>query len=225
MRAVGEILRLREEQNVEASRKTEQALRECTKQCDIEELARDLAELKKIAVQRRKCAFDSSQPLDGILAYLTLEFGGNVHNKGIVDVAASSVYYNSTRYRPENAADPVCQYISNDEKDSWICYDFKDRRVVPTSYSVRSCGAGPAGPHLKSWVIEVSNDGSSWTEIDRRDNDKDLNDESATANFKISKVLKRSFRFFRLKQTGKNHAGNYVATLTSLEMFGTLIVQ
>ena len=86
----------------------------------------------------------------------------------------------------------------------------------------------PGGPHLKSWVIEVSNDGSSWTEIDRRENNNDLNDEYATANFKISKVPSESFRFFRLRQTGMNHYGLidgcdfYVVTLSSLEIFGTL---
>ena len=45
-RKVEEVARVCEERNVEASRKTEQALRECAKQRDLEELARDLAQLK-----------------------------------------------------------------------------------------------------------------------------------------------------------------------------------
>ena len=40
--------------------------------------------------------------------------------------------------------------------------------MIPTSYSVRGLSDGPGGEHLKSWVIEVSNDGTenSWREID-----------------------------------------------------------
>ena len=89
---------------------------------------------------------------------------------------------------------------------SSYCYH-SERRVVPTSYSVWSYGCGPGCNHLKSWVVEVSNDGSSWTEIDRRDNN--VNDKYATANFKISRVPSESYRFFRLRQTGENHAGDY----------------
>ena len=148
--------------------------------------------------------YDSSKPLEGVIAHLTRECGGNVHDKGIVNVAAGSVYDSSCH--PKNAVDlgTDSYYESKNERDTWICYDFKERRVIPTSYSVRSCYCGPGCSHLKSWVIEVSNGGSSWTEIDRRDNN-DLNDESVTVNFKISKVPSESFRFFHLSQTGKNH--------------------
>ena len=74
-------------------------------------------------------------------------------------------------------------------------------------------------------VLEVSNDGSSWTEIDRRDNNNDLNNSWATARFKVSKVPSESFRFFRLKETGQNHylgCPCYYVIINSLEIFGTL---
>ena len=41
--------------------------------------------------------------------------------------------------------------------------------MIPKSYTVRSCEDSTGDHHLKSWVIEVSNDGSSWEEIDRRE--------------------------------------------------------
>ena len=161
--------------------------------------------------------------LDGVIAHLTLECRGNVHDKGIVDVTASSADGGSD-YHPKNVVElgTNSSYCSNNDEDSWICYDFKERRVIPTSYSVRSERSGPGWYHLKSWVIEVSNDGSSWTEIDRRDNNNDLNGSYATANFNISKVPSESFRFFRLRQTEKNHRGDYFVWISSLEIFGTL---
>ena len=101
-----------------------------------------------------------------MIAHLTRECSGNVHDKGIVNVAAGSVYDSSCH--PKNVVDlgTDSYYKSKNERDTWICYDFKERRVIPTSYSVRPCYCGPGCSHLKSWVIEVSNGGSSWTEID-----------------------------------------------------------
>ena len=92
---------------------------------------------------------------------------------------------------------------------SWICYDFGERRVTPTSYSIRSYGNGPGNHHPKSWVLEVSNDGSegSWAVVDSRENNSDLNDKSVTRNFALSAPRSRAFRFVRLRLTGKNHRG------------------
>ena len=162
--------------------------------------------------------------LNGVIAHLTREFGGNVHDKGIVDVTASSVIddgYNDDDYHPKNAVDLGTlseSFWSENEENSWICYDFKERRVTPTSYSVRSSD----GIFLKSWVIEVSNDRDSWTEIDHREDNNDLKGQYALCNFKIPHVPGDSFRFFRLRQTGNNHTGNNSLSLSSLEIFGTL---
>ena len=164
------------------------------------------------------------QKLDGIIAYLTRECGGNVHDKGIVDVTASS--FKKTDTEPKNAAglalwkDAV--YCSREEPNSWICYDFKGRRVIPTSYSVMTNASNRGYIHLKSWVVEVSNDRELWIEIDRRTNNKDLNNECVTHNFKISKVPSESFRFFRLRQTGPNHSGQHMLCIYAMEVFGTL---
>ena len=87
---------------------------------------------------------------------------------------------------------------------------------------MRSHYENPGGPHLKSWVIEVSNDGDTWFEIDRRENNYDLNGELVTANFKISKVPSESVHYFRLKQIGKNHLDEDWLELSSMEIFGTL---
>ena len=75
-----------------------------------------------------------------------------------------------------------------------------------------------------SWVIEVSNDGTedSWTEIDRQHVKKTVYDEADTATFTIPHIPSESFRFFRLKQTGRNGWGNDRLSVTALEIFGIL---
>ena len=132
--------------------------------------------------------------------------------------------------KPENVVDlgsDSCFY-SNDSPNSWICYDFGGRRVTPTSYSIRSHPYWGDENYPKSWVLEVSNDGSegSWKAVDSREDNNDLNDKLVTCNFAISAPPSVAFRFVRLRQTGKNHCpdleGSDVLAIGSLELFGAL---
>ena len=164
---------------------------------------------------------EATDLLDGIIAQLTRECGGNVHEKGLVIVTASG------GSKLENVVDLGSDsYFGNflSILNSWICYDFRVRRVTPTSYSIRSYGGGTDGPHPRSWVLEVSNDGSegSWAVVDSRENNTDLNDKSVTRNFALSAPRSRAFRFVRLRLTGKNHAGFDYLWICSLELFGAL---
>ena len=167
-----------------------------------------------------------SDPLDGIIAHLTRECGGNVHKEGVVNVTASSCYGDS--HKPENAVDlkSDSEFLSNNSPNSWICYDFKGRRVTPTSYSIRSYG-GPGLNHPKSWVLEVSNDGSegSWKAVDSRKDNNDLNGDRVTRNFSLGTPQSGAFRFVRLRQTGKDHRGCDYLVICALELFGTLSLE
>ena len=206
-----------------------EALRECAKQSDLNQLVRDVAQLKQTAIQMQitEFVYDRLKPLAGIIAHLTRECGGNVHDKGIMNVTSSSVspYPVNRQLWAKNVVDfgTDSYFASHGEPNSWILYDFKRNRVIPKSYSMKPSECGRLIP--KSWVIEVSNDGSSWTEIDRRDNNSDWpvipGCYISPLNFKISRVQSQGFRFFRLRQTGKNHRGNDLLALQSLEVFGT----
>ena len=170
---------------------------------------------------------DNSDPLNGIIAYLTRKFGGNVDDNGIVAVTLSTTYTGgdyAAKYAADLGSDSMCH--SENKPGSWVCYDFKERRVSPMSYSVRSCCNDASGHHLKSWVVEVSNDGRDWIEIDRRENNNDLNARHVVCNFNVTKPQTGSFRFFRLRQIGESH--NLIVgvkdclVITSLEVFGFL---
>jgi hypothetical protein len=45
-------------------------------------------------------------PLDVILSHLGRKHGGNVHNKGIVTITASSVLSGDAQHSPKNVFDP-----------------------------------------------------------------------------------------------------------------------
>ena len=160
-------------------------------------------------------------PLKGIIAYLTRECGGNVHENRVVEVTASSGR-DKVKYAVELGTNS--EFYTESKPNQWICYNFKGRSVAPTSYSIRT-HSGSYFP--KSWVFEVSNDGrdDSWQVVDRRTDNFDLKANHVTRNFAISDPPRGSFRFVRLRLTGKSHAEDDYLFLTSLEVFGTLSPQ
>ena len=173
----------------------------------------------------RVFSYDTARPLDGIIAYLTMNCGGNIHEKGVVDITASGSNTNGEHCM--NAADLGANtyFASKDAPNSWICYNFKAKRVIPTSYSIRSFHSGPGAFHPKSWVLEGSNNGLTWETLDKRENNNDLNDKHVIRNFSITEGDGKEFEYLRLRQIGKNHYGDDLLVISSLELFGTLCAE
>jgi hypothetical protein len=167
--------------------------------------------------------YRASSPLLGIIAHLTKACGGDVHDRGVVHVTASSIYAHSSCPNcsltgATEMTDSNC-FGSHNQPNSWLCSDFKDSLVRPNHYSIRSCAhSGWSGYQLLSWVIETSNDDKEWIEIDRHEND--CSALSATGSFSITKPCKFS-RYIRLRQIGKISNGKDDNLLvTSFKVFG-----
>jgi hypothetical protein len=158
--------------------------------------------------------------LNGIIAHLTRGCGGNVHDRNTVAISASA----NEDFLEKNAADSEVEncFESNNSANQWLCYDFKTMTIKPTHYSIRSYFTGNPGSHNpKNWVIEGSQDGNSWIELDRRDNNNELNGGDPTRTFSISRS--EEVRLIRIRQTGLNHAGYHILLFSSFEIFGCLI--
>lgn len=177
----------------------------------------------------RKFEFDgkSENRLKGIIYALSKEGGGNVADKGIVNVTSSST--NCIFNKPQNAVDldnASNYFASNDfHLNQWIQYDFKEKRIRPTHYSIRT-RHDHAYCNPQSWVIEVSNTGNNddWRLIDKRENVASLSKSSATETFDIQTQLtsNESYRYIRLRQTGKSTGDYNYLVISSLEYFGYL---
>jgi hypothetical protein len=153
--------------------------------------------------------------LDGIIAYLTKKHGGNVHEKGIVRLTSKSVD-DDPRSALKNLADlaSTVRFWSKNEPDQWVCWDFQRMRVRPTHYTI-------TGFYVRSWVLEGSNSGKSWTKLDRQTEIHDAEFGWFTASSRISKPAE--FRLFRLTQTAERAQCNgYDLPLRAVEFFGTL---
>ena len=164
---------------------------------------------------------------DGIINYLSNKCHGNVHQKGIVNVTASSIH---NSYMPHHIVDLKNYYNyfhSQNQPNSWIQYDFIDYKVRPTAYSIRTrhdYGRGHNQP--KNWCIEGSNDKINWTVLDLQSDINFLDGTNKSHTFKIAKDLdeKECYRYLRYRLTGVETQGNYKLVLSALEFFGSLIL-
>jgi hypothetical protein len=164
----------------------------------------------------RRFPITEGNQLDGIIRYLTKKHDGNVHEKGIVTVTSKSPPQNGESAL-KNLVDLTSSsaVIAERRADEWICWNFHEMRLWPTHYKIR-------GSHLSSWVVEGSEDGTSWREIDRQSDNQELNNPSEDkiiASFAVSKPT--TSRFIRLTQTTTPKYSFY-PTLTAVEFFGTL---
>lgn len=105
--------------------------------------------------------------------------------------------------------------------------DFNKYKVDITSYVIKTINSPKDYGHLKSWVLLGSNDGISFTEIDRRVNEDGLNYGSVFLHFSIRRSSQNSktfFRVIRLALLDKNHSGDFVININSIELFGSIVL-
>lgn len=151
----------------------------------------------------------------------------SVIEEELMNVTASSFY--SHNY-PKNAVDfddHFSTFQSSNKADSWLCYDFKEARVKPSFYSLRSNSLGGKGWfHPRSWCIEGSNDQKKWKILDLRSGEESLNNKNAANTFKIQNILGKDefYRFLRIRQTDMNTKNNNCLIIAALEFFGTILV-
>jgi Ras-related protein Rab-7A len=169
-----------------------------------------------IALKEVECPFKKAQSVDGIICYLTRKHGGNVVERGIVDITSKSVD-DDAKSCVGNVAD-LCNedsdFRSKQGANQWICWNFKSRRIRPTHYTIRS-------PLLRSWVIEGSSDGINWEELGRETNNKDLNVKPNLFTFGLTGSSE--YCFIRLTQTSTNHGGGDILSIGMFELFGTIL--
>lgn len=166
----------------------------------------------------------------GIIRRLTNECGGNVHDKGVVEVTTSSDRQNDSSRKAKFAVEFdnrngwFCTAKDN-ENNMWLQYDFKEKKVRPTHYAIRSKPYNSGDRHPRFWVIEGSNDGNEWKTLDSRNDINDLNGKNIIHVYEIQEKLEKNefYKCLRIRQTGKNAANNYYFGFSSLEYFGSII--
>ena len=117
------------------------------------------------------------------------------------------------------------QYIYiNNKQNSWFCFDFKNHKIIPSHYSIKTIAASSNDRHLKNWIIEGSNDKENWTILDEQKNCSYLNGSNNVHSFQIDKQEKneQEFEYLRIRQTGTNWYGDYYFYICSIEFYGKI---
>ena len=117
-------------------------------------------------------------------------------------------------------------FITCDEQNQWICIEFKNHLIIPTSYTNRSNSYGvneKGNGHLKSWFIEVSMNNSEWTTVSEEKDNSVLDERSAVHTFSIQTSPKQEIKFIQLRQTGPNSRNNNYLYFSAIEIYGELI--
>lgn len=173
----------------------------------------------------KKFTFDNDNGLSGIINFLRKNSSNTIDN--ILNITASSVNNGpDERYLPQTAFlydEKNKHFVSKDEPNSWLCIDFKERRVIPTHYTIGSACCSPNWHHPKSWVIEGSTDKKSWEKLDEQFNCPYLNGRNLSHTFNIQNSTSKSFQFIRIKSTGPDWANTNYLIIESFEIYGTLI--
>ena len=152
------------------------------------------------------------------MKYLTNKTGGNIHDNKTIEVTTSSNYTSA-----KNILDFNCDshYTAESNNDLWICFDFKNMRVSLSHYTLKTWFWGPNFQHLKSWIVEGSDDGREWTELDQREDEESLNDALAFRRFKC--LMRVTCRYIRIRSTDVDHSGSNLLILNAVEFYGRLI--
>ena len=171
----------------------------------------------------KKFSSTENYQFNGIINYLQKNSSENISN--ILNITSSSCRYGSEQYQPQNVInyDDNISFLSEDVPNSWIRFDFKDHRIIPTSYTIKTSQRPCTDDcHPKSWVIEGSTDQNSWEVIDTVNDCSDLNGCTRIHNFGMKTQSINKFRYIQMRQTGKNWANKDFLAINSFELFGKL---
>lgn len=163
--------------------------------------------------------FNSEQPFEGILTSLSQVANGNVNENGVVKITASSTDHST----PAQVADRGWSdfWFSQNKPGQWIMFDFVQRQVVVSNYTIKTIKFCEDSCHMKSWCIEGSADCMNWEMIDEQDTNE-LNGSNKIASFKC-KNESEPCRYIRLRMTGPNQRGDNLLALNNIEFFGVLV--
>ena len=165
---------------------------------------------------------------NGVIYYLATGGGTrpwtNPHESGVVTVSFTSVYDGTVAMFVANKVPADGDYCyTNSAANSWMSVSLNGKRVIPTGYVLSTDGCGVQGYNLlRSWHLEGSLDGSTWTTLREHTNEATLTQATPTGFWPVDGASS-AFSNFRILHTGPNTSGDYHLMASSLEIYGELL--
>lgn len=163
-------------------------------------------------------SFNGDNEFEGIIDYFRKKTNDNIINEMLI--TASSIGNSSYPIKNLLNKDTNRKFLTQNTPNSWICFDFKNKKISPTHYSIQThCGCYL----IKNWKLEGSNDNVSWDVIDEQTNCEFTHKSNIIHTFQIRNKSDKKFRYLRIFSTGKNWENYNEIYLSSIEFYGTLI--
>ena len=141
-----------------------------------------------------------------------------------VKITSSSVSQGIMTNLLEN--NPNKFFSTKNEKNSWVCIEFINNKIIPSSYQLRSNNwSNEYASHLRSWVFEGKNDDSeNWEILDEKIGCHILKGPLYAHNFDVQNKGNKAFKYLRIRQTSQSWgSSNYHLCLNCVEIYGQLI--
>lgn len=166
----------------------------------------------------------SEKEFNGIIDHLIKTSDTQIYN--IINITSSSYFNDDIKYSPFNIIQYDCSnkiFMSKDEPNSWICFDFNQYRIYPSQYTIKSIEDEDKFSFPTSWVIEGSNNNKDWAIIDEKYNCHKICNHGLIRTINVDVKQKNvHFRYIRMRLTDKNVEENYIFALDSFEFYGSL---
>jgi hypothetical protein len=158
-----------------------------------------------------------------ICAFLTSKNQGqNIASTGVVTITGNSIDPPRECLLPwlVHRGWTKC-WTSENTPESWVQFDFHEKRLLVTHYEIKTYPSGPGYSHLKSWVLRGKVGPNRWVDLDRRNETVDLNGKSNRGTFFLE--IPAQVTAIKLIQTEPNHAGDHYLILTNVEFYGEIM--
>lgn len=175
---------------------------------------------KRYRKQMIEIPFNSNHLFEGVFHYVQKS---NCQLNKNIKVSSSTVL--GQNHGPENSLNNSNSdyFATQNLPNQYFLINLLDKELIFRGYSLETCEWNEGNEHLKNWIVEVSEDGKNWIEVDRHENENILNQKNATCHFNVENALK--CKFIKIRQIGKNWAGNNYLSFKSIEIFGALIYE
>ena len=112
-------------------------------------------------------------------------------------------------------------YTSVYNDDAWIIFEFVNKSIFPTFYTLRTVADSQKYTHFpRCWNIDGSNNNITWKTIDSQETDV-FDDYNKSCTFKIKNT--GIYKYIRFQQTYLNSRNENLIRLSQVEFFGALI--
>jgi len=180
---------------------------------------------KPSMVPTKSVNFDSKVPLEGIINDFRKRCRKNPHDSQMIVITPSS----KVHLEAHKIIDPHNKEywlsddtpFTNDTPNFTI--DFKKRKVLLKSYTLKTLNYPAGNYHMKSWVVEISCNGSEWKIIHSVQNSPILNSKAKIENFSVSQSEECiPSRYIRIRMTEENYYNTKQMCLAGIEVFGDI---